>query len=125
MWVTDIDGVAQIRWTAAIKPLVLDEILWVAFMPDVDVSGPRKRLTRRINGAFIVEPVEWAAAPQKRPSEMSSVLASQRSDYRVRATAAGIHRKVSAGQAYGIAASVVRIVTGIRACLALIHSSRG
>ncbi len=78
MWVTDIDGVAQIRWTAAIKPLVLDEILWVAFLPDVDVGAPRKRLTPRINGAFIVDPLESAAAQQKRPSEMSSVLTSQK-----------------------------------------------
>ena len=40
VWVTDIDGVAQIRWTAAIKPLVLDEILWVAFMPKSTSAPP-------------------------------------------------------------------------------------
>jgi hypothetical protein len=53
VYIPTSDDVARIEWDAAIKPLRLDEILWEAFLPDGALGGPRQRLTRRINGAFI------------------------------------------------------------------------
>ncbi|MUL81279.1 MULTISPECIES: hypothetical protein [unclassified Mycolicibacterium] len=47
-------GTVRLSWRAEVKPLVLDEILWAAFMPDQDLGGPRKRLNLRVNGAFTV-----------------------------------------------------------------------
>ena len=43
-------GVVRVEWMAQTKPLVLDDILWAAFMPDADLGGPRKRLNVRIYG---------------------------------------------------------------------------
>ncbi|MEE6165087.1 MULTISPECIES: hypothetical protein [unclassified Mycolicibacterium] len=54
-WATKGEAVPRWRWTATIKPLVLDEILWAAFMPDEDLGGPLKRLNLRVNGWFAVD----------------------------------------------------------------------
>ncbi|WP_447911926.1 hypothetical protein [Microbacterium phyllosphaerae] len=66
----------RITWSVRIKPLALDDILWEAFLPDVEMS-PRMRINRRINGAFQVQsaeistgeidvpadsPIDWTAA---------------------------------------------------------------
>lgn len=51
----DLDRL-RITWTVDIKPLAVDEILWAAFMPD-EVMGPQKRINRRVNGAFKVQPL--------------------------------------------------------------------
>lgn len=58
----DTDRV-RISWTVGIKPLAVDEILWAAFMPDVDM-GPRMRINRRINGAFQVQPLRLEHASE-------------------------------------------------------------
>ncbi|MGV0676754.1 hypothetical protein ABQE62_11175 [Mycolicibacterium fortuitum] len=47
----------RISWTVDIKPLAVDEILWAAFMPN-EVMGPQKRINRRVNGAFKVQPLQ-------------------------------------------------------------------
>lgn len=49
-------GGQRIRCEVTIKPLAVDEILWAAFLSDVTM-GPRMRITRRINGAFQVQPL--------------------------------------------------------------------
>ncbi|WP_458319619.1 hypothetical protein [Mycolicibacterium brisbanense] len=54
-WTTKGEAVPRWRWTVAVKPLVLDEILWEAFMPDEDLGGPRKRLNLRVSGWFTVD----------------------------------------------------------------------
>ncbi len=46
----------RISWTVDIKPLAVDDILWAAFMPDVQM-GPQMRINRRINGAVKVTPL--------------------------------------------------------------------
>lgn len=53
------DGLVKITWRVWIKPLALDDVLWAAFLPDVEM-GPRMRLTRRINGAFKIKPLQIA-----------------------------------------------------------------
>jgi len=40
-----------VSWSASIKPAELDDILWAAFMPDLQLS-PAKRRSLRVNGAF-------------------------------------------------------------------------
>lgn len=40
-----------VSWSAFIKPAELDDILWAAFMPDLQLS-PAKRRSLRVNGAF-------------------------------------------------------------------------
>lgn len=49
----------RISWAVDIKPLAVDEILWDAFLPDVEM-GPQKRINRRVNGAFRVQPLRIA-----------------------------------------------------------------
>lgn len=62
-------GVDEVRigWSGAIKPVALDEILWEAFLPDADFGGPRQRRTRRINGAFIVDPLPIGIGTREAP----------------------------------------------------------
>jgi hypothetical protein len=43
----------QVSWTIEIKPMAVDDFLWEAFLPDVEM-GARMRINRRINGAFRV-----------------------------------------------------------------------
>lgn len=50
-------GRMKFSWTIRIKPLALDDVLWAAFLPDVEM-GPRMRLNRRINGAFTITPLQ-------------------------------------------------------------------
>ena len=50
----DLDGF-RITWTVAIKPLAVDDVLWTAFLPDVEM-GQQMRINRRINGAFTISP---------------------------------------------------------------------
>jgi hypothetical protein len=52
----------RLSWRADIKPLVLDEILWSAFMPDEDLGGPRKRLNLRVTGSFTVPGLDLGSA---------------------------------------------------------------
>lgn len=40
-----------VSWSASIKPAELDDILWAAFMPDLELS-PAKRRSLRVNGWF-------------------------------------------------------------------------
>lgn len=40
-----------VSWSASIKPAQLDDILWAAFMPDLQLS-PAKRRSLRVNGTF-------------------------------------------------------------------------
>jgi hypothetical protein len=47
-------GETELRWRWAIKPLVLDDILWDAFMPGTDMGGARARLNLKVTGAFTV-----------------------------------------------------------------------
>lgn len=44
------------QYTVNIKPLVVDEIFWAAFMPEEKMTA-RMRLNRRMNGAFLVRPM--------------------------------------------------------------------
>lgn len=46
----------RITWDVSIKPLAVDEVLWAAFLPDVEM-GPQMRINRRINGAFKIQPL--------------------------------------------------------------------
>ncbi|MEV0670928.1 hypothetical protein [Mycobacterium sp. NPDC050441] len=65
----------RLTWRAEIKPLVLDEILWAAFMPDQDLGGPRKRLNLRVNGAFTVSGLEiGAGSVQAQPTDDPGVV---------------------------------------------------
>jgi hypothetical protein len=45
----------KVTWKITIKPMAVDDILWRAFLPDVQM-GPRMRLNRRVNGAYQVRP---------------------------------------------------------------------
>ncbi len=49
----------RLVWSIVIKPTVVDDVLWEAFLPDVEI-GARARANRRINGAFRVPPLELA-----------------------------------------------------------------
>lgn len=49
----------RFSWTVDIKPLAVDEILWNAFLPNVEM-GPQMRINRRVNGAFRVQPLRIA-----------------------------------------------------------------
>ncbi|BDY27117.1 hypothetical protein MMAG44476_20332 [Mycolicibacterium mageritense DSM 44476 = CIP 104973] len=57
----------RITWTVDIKPLAVDEILWAAFMPD-EVMGPQKRINRRVNGAFKVQPLRIGSGHRDVPA---------------------------------------------------------
>ena len=59
--------VVRVEWMAQTKPLVLDDILWAAFMPDADLGGPRKRLNVRIYGVFTVSPLDIGAGTMEVP----------------------------------------------------------
>ncbi|SLC83879.1 hypothetical protein [Mycobacteroides abscessus] len=54
-------GWLRVDWEIVIKPLAVDEILWAAFLPDVEM-GKQMRINRRINGAFHVQPLRLAKA---------------------------------------------------------------
>lgn len=54
----------RIDWVVDIKPLVVDDILWAAFLPDV-VMGPQLRINRRVNGAFQVQPARIASGSRE------------------------------------------------------------
>src|SRR5690606_2206609 len=47
----------RLVWTVVITPIAVDDVLWEAFLPDVEISA-RARSNRRINGAFRVPPLE-------------------------------------------------------------------
>lgn len=51
----------RITWDVSIKPLAIDEVLWAAFLPDVEM-GPKMRINRRINGAFTIQPLRLSRA---------------------------------------------------------------
>ena len=57
----------EVGWSAAIKPLAVDDVLWAAFMPEEEMS-PRMRLNRRINGAFRIVPLEIARGSFEAPT---------------------------------------------------------
>jgi hypothetical protein len=54
VWLPTGDEV-KVTWEITIKPMSVDDILWRAFLPDIEM-GPRKRLNRRVNGAFQIRP---------------------------------------------------------------------
>jgi hypothetical protein len=54
VWLPTGDEV-KVTWEITIKPMAVDDILWRAFLSDVQM-GPRMRLNRRVNGAFQVTP---------------------------------------------------------------------
>lgn len=50
-------GESHQRWRCAVKPVVLDDILWEAFLPGTDLGGPRAQLNLKVSGAFTVDPL--------------------------------------------------------------------
>lgn len=56
----------EVGWSAAVKPLAVDDVLWAAFMPEEEMS-PGTRLNRRINGAFQIVPLEIARGSFEAP----------------------------------------------------------
>lgn len=46
----------RIDWEVRAKPLAVDEVLWSAFLPDVQM-GPKMRINRRINGSCQIQPL--------------------------------------------------------------------
>lgn len=51
------DAQSELRWRAGIKPLVLDDILWAAFLPRADLGGERARLNLKVRGGFTADPL--------------------------------------------------------------------
>ncbi|WP_238306153.1 MULTISPECIES: hypothetical protein [Mycobacterium] len=51
------DAQSELRWRAGIKPLVLDDILWAAFLPQADLGGERARLNLKVRGGFTADPL--------------------------------------------------------------------
>lgn len=52
----DAPSTVRVHWNVAVKPLVVDDVLWAAFLPDVEM-GAQMRLNRRVNGAFRITPL--------------------------------------------------------------------
>lgn len=57
----------RVDWTASIKPLAVDDVLWRAFMPDVEM-GAQMRINRRVNGAFQIHPMRIAGGSREFPA---------------------------------------------------------
>jgi hypothetical protein len=96
-WVTRDHPGPRWRWTVRIKPLVLDEILWDAFMPDADLGGPRKRMNLRVSGWFTVDGLEVGSGLIKvpEPTRPDAVLAAMLDEFEcVRAEFVAAHPSV-------------------------------